>query len=93
MRLGLPAAREEVNTQMKTIVILAVVGIVALVGVAGAAVASEPAADALGLECLHEWAHQHAWSWSGEGTDMPHNYDYNYSYDYETCPSDCNSTA
>jgi hypothetical protein len=93
--LELPAAREEVNTQMKTIVILAVVGIVAFVGIAGAAVASEPVADALGLEGLHEWAHQHAWSWSGEGADMPHNYDYNYSYDYdcETCPCDCNSTS
>ena len=84
----MPAAREEVNTQMKTIVIIAIVGIVAFVGVAGTAMASEPAADALGLECLHEWAHQHAWSWSGEGADMPHNYDYNYNYDYDTCPNE-----
>ena len=78
---------------MKTAVLFAIIGVVAVVGVAGAAVASEPVADAVGLSNLYKWAHQHQWKWHGEGSDMPYNYDYNYSYDYdtnyETCPNDC----
>jgi hypothetical protein len=86
-----------VKKEMRTSMLLAVVGVVAVVAVAGAAVASGTMSGVLGLGksdtgekgsgngLMHQWSHswEHAYKYAGNVSDCPIEHDWNYSYEYD----------